>query len=180
MAVLDGHAVICDNRQLPFRSGSNLSLRCIEAFEYVIDDQLLMCEVARILAPGGSIAITVPNTHGLGRFDGLNAYRYLRDTRGRGHLTADLAETGWRRHYAPRELSDMMRHAGLQQVTIQSEGWGLQEIGTFAGALLGRLPGRAALHSPSEQPASTGRPGRHLSVPAQLGSRILATAIRSG
>ncbi len=46
----------------PFRTGTFDKVVCAEVIEHVRDDRLGIAELARILKPGGKIAITVPTT----------------------------------------------------------------------------------------------------------------------
>jgi len=169
VATIGSEFVICDNQQLPLPDGSIQRLRCVGMFEFVMDDQLLMREAARILAAGARIEITVPNARGLGRLDWLNALRYLRDTSGCGGPIPKLAEIGWRRHYAPAELAEMMVRAGFQNIRIQRVGLGPLELRMFRNGMIGRLARRRT-------------PTSHLlgnfSIAAILGARIVATATR--
>ena len=173
-----GH-VLCDSRLLPFRSGSIRRLRCSGAFEYLIDDELLMLEAARVLAPGARIEITAPNTRGLGRLDGLNAFRYVRDTMRRGAAASELAEVGWRRHYSAAELTGMMVRAGFQSITVQTAGVGLREFVRFGDALIQSLGGKTA-NAAFGQCRITNQAGGQLLIPAKLGASIVASGIRSG
>jgi SAM-dependent methyltransferase len=173
VAELGGLPIVCDNLRLPFRTGSLGSISCEAALEYLIDDRALLDEVARILAVGGRLALAVPNALGLGRLDGLNAARYLRDITGRGKPAAELIEAGWRRHYRPDELQMMLNQAGFGNIRIASTGTGIQEIRAFAGAIRGSRFGRE-----SARVTCHANPEDMQGVPAHLGARIVATAVQ--
>jgi SAM-dependent methyltransferase len=51
-----------DALQFPFQTGTFDKIICAEVIEHVRDDRLGISELARILKPGGVIAITVPTT----------------------------------------------------------------------------------------------------------------------
>jgi SAM-dependent methyltransferase len=51
-----------DALQFPFQTGTFDKIICAEVIEHVRDDRLGIAELARILKPNGSIAITVPTT----------------------------------------------------------------------------------------------------------------------
>jgi SAM-dependent methyltransferase len=61
-AVKDGTgAVMCaDALAIPFRDGSFDRVIASEVLEHVPGDQVAMAELARVLRPGGSLAVTVP------------------------------------------------------------------------------------------------------------------------
>jgi SAM-dependent methyltransferase len=170
-----GDRIICDNARLPFATRSFHHAVCANAFEYVIDDQQLMTEIARILAPGARVEVAVPHRHGLGRLDGLNAYRYLRDATGRGAPVQLLTEIGWRRHYDIDELESMMTKAGFSEVNVRTVGLGLHEIGALAAALNGGEPATRAQDSSANRWPAAGS----IRIPANLGAQLVVTAIRS-
>lgn len=53
-------AVQGDARHLPFPDGSFDRVICSEVLEHIHDDRVVMGELARVLRPGGTMAITVP------------------------------------------------------------------------------------------------------------------------
>jgi SAM-dependent methyltransferase len=53
-------AVSGDATRLPFADGSFDRVIAAEVFEHILDDQRAMDEVARVLRPGGVLAVTVP------------------------------------------------------------------------------------------------------------------------
>ena len=50
-----------DALHLPFADASLDRIICTEVFEHVPDDSLLLAELARVLRPGGTIAVSVPD-----------------------------------------------------------------------------------------------------------------------
>ncbi len=50
-----------DALHLPFADASLDRIICTEVFEHVPDDSLLLAEIARVLRPGGTIAVSVPD-----------------------------------------------------------------------------------------------------------------------
>jgi SAM-dependent methyltransferase len=56
-----GSVVSGDALRLPFADASFDRLICTEVFEHVPDDSLLLGELARVLRPGGAIAVSVPD-----------------------------------------------------------------------------------------------------------------------
>jgi SAM-dependent methyltransferase len=55
-----GTAVVADARDLPFPSGSFDRVIAAEVLEHIPDDRRALGELARVLRPGGTIAVTVP------------------------------------------------------------------------------------------------------------------------
>jgi SAM-dependent methyltransferase len=56
-----GSVVGGDALRLPFADASFDRVICTEVFEHVPDDNVLLSELARVLRPGGAIAISVPD-----------------------------------------------------------------------------------------------------------------------
>ena len=54
--------VLGDGRRLPFREASFDSIICTETLEHVADDGAVLSELARVLKPGGRLAVSVPDT----------------------------------------------------------------------------------------------------------------------
>jgi SAM-dependent methyltransferase len=55
-----GVGVLADARTLPFRAGAFDKVIAAEVLEHVAEDQAAMHELARVLVPGGAMAVTVP------------------------------------------------------------------------------------------------------------------------
>ena len=55
-----GHAVVADATALPYPDGSFDRIIAAEVLEHVDDDERAIAELARVLRPGGTIAVTVP------------------------------------------------------------------------------------------------------------------------
>ncbi len=56
----DGQAVVGDGLALPFGDGSFDRVIAAEVLEHLPDDRQAMAELARVLRPGGTMAVTVP------------------------------------------------------------------------------------------------------------------------
>jgi SAM-dependent methyltransferase len=57
---LQGVDVIYDGYSLPFADGCFESALCTEVLEHTRDPAQVLCEVARVLRPGGHVLVTVP------------------------------------------------------------------------------------------------------------------------
>ncbi len=55
-----GFAVQASGMALPFRDGLFDIVIASEVFEHIADDTAVMCEIARVMKPGGTICVTVP------------------------------------------------------------------------------------------------------------------------
>jgi hypothetical protein len=62
-------------------------------------------EFARVLRPGGTLRLRVPNAGPLAGLDSFNLYRYLSDITHRGRKPVETDEVGWRRHYSVDDLA---------------------------------------------------------------------------
>ncbi|MCH8849248.1 MAG: class I SAM-dependent methyltransferase [Chloroflexi bacterium] len=58
-----GSLVVADARALPFRSGAFASVVCNSTLEHIPDQQTVLEETRRVLAPGGAFILTVPSEH---------------------------------------------------------------------------------------------------------------------
>lgn len=99
---------------LPFADGSFDKILFTEVIEHIPDDRAALRELARVLAPGGRIAITTPNADYPLAWDPLN--KILEATVGRPIRTGVLAGI-WANHerlYTPEELSAKVAEAGLR------------------------------------------------------------------
>ncbi|WP_420622569.1 class I SAM-dependent methyltransferase [Candidatus Poriferisodalis sp.] len=54
------HAVVADATSLPYADASFDRIIAAEVLEHIVDDERAIAELARVLRPGGTIAVTVP------------------------------------------------------------------------------------------------------------------------
>jgi len=92
---------VADAQRLPFADASFDRMICTETLEHVADAQLTLRELARVLRPGGRLAVSVP--HFLCE---AILYRLIR-----GYLEFP---GGHRRVFTPRTLTRALTQAGLQ------------------------------------------------------------------
>ncbi len=134
--------VAADLEALPFRDASFATATSAETLEHVPDDGAAARELARVLAPGGLLAGTVPAWPG--QWSDWDDWA--------GHL----------RRYTPEGLEGLLRHAGLDP-RVSTWGWPLVRL---YDALFLRRVNRRRLRTdgPLESdPAlrTVGRLGRH-------------------
>jgi SAM-dependent methyltransferase len=102
---LDGEVrhsgTVGDLRRLPFSDRSFDRVFAAEVFEHIVDDELAMAEVARVLKPGGIVALTVPRA-GPEKVNWMTSRAY-HEVDG-GHV----------RIYRRRALFRLMQDAGLR------------------------------------------------------------------
>ena len=92
---------VADGQRLPFADASFDRIICTETLEHVADTQLTLRELARVLRPGGRLAVSVPHL-----LCEAILYRLIR-----GHLEFP---GGHRRVFTPRTLARALARAGLQ------------------------------------------------------------------
>jgi SAM-dependent methyltransferase len=117
---------------LPFRNASIRDIQLANVLEHIRDDEQLVAELSRILAPGGTLRLRVPNAGPLAGFDSFNLFHYLVDVTHRGERPHEIDEIGWRRHYS---LNDLALLLGPDRFTIahaESSGIGASELANVA------------------------------------------------
>ena len=92
---------VADGQRLPFADASFDRIICTETLEHVADAQLALRELARVLRPGGRLAISVPHS--------------LCEAILRRLIRGYLEFPGGHRHiFTPRTLTRALARAGLQ------------------------------------------------------------------
>ncbi len=124
---------------LPDASVEQLDAR--DVIEHVHDEQAWLSELARVLAPGGTLLLRVPLDNGVAWLDALNIYRYLSDLAGRGtdNPPLETLPMGWHRHYRPDDIAALVEQAGFDIRAVEAEGMPLGEVGHLAGLLASSL-----------------------------------------
>jgi 2-polyprenyl-6-hydroxyphenyl methylase / 3-demethylubiquinone-9 3-methyltransferase len=105
---------------LPFPDDTFDAAICSEVLEHVADDVAALAEVARVVRPGGSIAITVPHADYPFWWDPINWT--LERTTGR-HVSRGPLAGIWANHvrlYRRDELVDVVQRCGLELVDVRS------------------------------------------------------------
>lgn len=105
---------------LPFRDAAFDAAICSEVLEHVRDDARALREVARVVRPGGAIAITVPHADYPFAWDPVNWV--LERVTGR-HVRRGPFAGIWAQHlrlYRRHELLDVIAECGLELVEVRS------------------------------------------------------------
>ncbi|MCC6943742.1 MAG: methyltransferase domain-containing protein [Thermomicrobiales bacterium] len=160
---------------IPLRSGSVDSIELGPLLEFILDEATLVRECARVLRAGGILRGCVPNARGFGAFDSINVMRYARDVIGRGPALPELAESGWRRHYAGGEVASLLHESGFEEIEIASVGLLGSEM-KMGWHLLGRWVRGST--EPLNRPRSQSWPEGGMPAPANwtIGSTLLFQA----
>lgn len=107
--------------RLPFRDSILSSIVCSEVLEHVDDDAAAIREIGRVLAPGGTVVITVPHARFPFHWDPINR---MLEAIGREPIRIGPFAGIWTQHkrlYEPAELSAMLEAHGLTVQVVQEQ-----------------------------------------------------------
>ena len=109
--------------RFPYDDGYYSTVLCCELIEHLFEDPMhLMCEVNRILKPGGHLVLTTPNIASLRALSGiLQSYHpgffhaYIKPA-------GDSSEVDARhnREYAPREIHRLLENSGFEVTLLET------------------------------------------------------------
>lgn len=173
----------------PYPDAAFDAVLLFDELAFVVDDEAAIAEAARVLRPGGTFLLRVPNAGPLAWLDGFNLYRYLRVVTRHGPRLRETRGLGWRRHYRRREVEELL--AGRFHVrSVQGRGVGVAEAVRFALLLTlrwalplpGSVPDLLATRIPAaveraEANLRLGGAGAHLLIAAE---RRPAAAVKPG
>jgi SAM-dependent methyltransferase len=125
--------------RLDLPDGSQDSVVADLSLSRVIDEQAWLAELARLISPGGTLALALPASGPLAWYDTLNTYRYVCDIIGRGNAPDATFPTGWNRHYSEDDATTMLIDAGFTGIRIERVGLGLAEMPQMAGLMIGNF-----------------------------------------
>lgn len=119
-----GRVVLCaaDAGRLPFPDGVFDLVVSFSALEHIPDASVrrqAFAEIARVVRPGGDVAITVPNRHSLFFFCH------------RRNLAKGTAEYGYAYLYSRREFRAELERVGLRPIRFQSELTGVADLPSY-------------------------------------------------
>jgi len=113
--------------ELPFTDASFDGILCLDVLEHVTDPATVASEIGRVLKPGGTLILSVPQRGLLGWLDSLNLYTlFVRITR-HGLFPPEIAQTGWHRHYSVKQLRTLLG-ADFTLQRVSCTGLGLAEL----------------------------------------------------
>lgn len=126
-----GQYVVADAGRLPFRAGMFQNAVCSEVLEHIEDDGRAVGELARVLAPGGRLAVTFPHR--------------------RDFFSVDDRFVGHHRRYELSEMLHLLQASGLRCQCVRKVLGPLEKLTMgIAIALLTKLP------FATRSPAATG------------------------
>jgi SAM-dependent methyltransferase len=123
---------------LPFECDRFDMVECGAIFAYVRNDEGLVNELGRIVAPGGIVRLETPAKGPLAVLDAFNLHRYLVDITKRGLRPFETADIGWRRHYSEGDLVLLFGPRGFTLVTARRTGFAASEAVRAGGFVLCR------------------------------------------
>jgi SAM-dependent methyltransferase len=109
--------------RFPYDDAYFSTVLCCELIEHLFEDPMhLMCEVNRILKPGGHLVLTTPNIASLRGLSGiLQGYHpgffhaYIKPAEGSGEVDARH-----NREYAPREIHQLLENSGFEVTLLET------------------------------------------------------------
>ena len=109
---IETHRVNVDEEPLPFADGYFDAITCLDLIEHVFEPRVLISEIARVLAPGGSVYIAFPNIRYIIRIKELIAGRFPK-TSGDVEYSYD---GGHLHYYTPEDMRKLLAERGLNSV----------------------------------------------------------------
>jgi methionine biosynthesis protein MetW len=110
---IETHRVNVDEEPLPFADGFFDAITCLDLVEHVFEPRVLLREMARVLAPGGSVYIAFPNIRYIIRIKELIAGRFPK-TSGDVEYSYD---GGHLHYYTPEDMRRLLEEQGLKPVS---------------------------------------------------------------
>jgi methionine biosynthesis protein MetW len=118
---LTTYRVNVDEEPLPFPDSTFDAITCLDLIEHVFEPRVLVAEIARVLAPDGSLYIAFPNMRYALRIKEIIAGRFPKTS---GDI--DYSYDGGHLHYyTPADVRSLLKERGLATVSqwgIVSEG----------------------------------------------------------
>jgi glycosyltransferase involved in cell wall biosynthesis/ubiquinone/menaquinone biosynthesis C-methylase UbiE len=116
---VEAELVVGEAERLPFEDGSFDKILMTEVLEHLRDDRAALREIARVLRPGGVLAMSVPNARYPFLWDPISALLQLL---GRPPIVEGPIVGIWTNHerlYTPEELAERVREAGLDVEAVE-------------------------------------------------------------
>ena len=99
-----GEYLLSTAEQLPLPDASFDAVFLLDVLEHVSGQSSVLCEIQRVLKPGGTLIISVPHRSLMDWLDSLNLYASLVRATHHGLFPQEIAQTGVHRHYAVDQL----------------------------------------------------------------------------
>jgi methionine biosynthesis protein MetW len=110
------YRVNLDEEALPFPDATFDAITCLDLIEHVFEPRVLVSEIARVLAPGGSLYIAFPNMRYALRIKEIIAGRFPK-------TSGDIAysyDGGHLHYYTPGDVRLLLQERGL--ITVSERG----------------------------------------------------------
>jgi SAM-dependent methyltransferase len=105
-----GKYLVADATRVPLPDRSFDGVLFLDVLEHLPDPQGAINEVARLLRPGGTLALSVPYCGPLARLDSLNLYaRFVKRT-GHGRFPPEIMATARHRHFSLDDVRALLGH----------------------------------------------------------------------
>jgi SAM-dependent methyltransferase len=147
----DFDLVRADVKSLPFRDSAFTSAVCLEVLQYIDDDRACLSEIGRVLLPGSSLVVSVPNRDFPVLYDPFN---WILTRLGVHPARVGIWFWGDQlRLYSSRGLLDLLAGVGLEVSGVRFVGtWIAPLLESYISSLIYSLmPG-------SEKPSYIGKP----------------------
>ena len=122
-----GTYLVCDATRIPLPDRSFDGVLFLDVMEHLPDERGALREVARLLKPGGTLALSVPYRGTLAWLDSLNLYAGFVRRTGRGRFPPEIAATGRHRHYSVRDVQALLGDDFAIR-SVQRTGLGIAEL----------------------------------------------------
>jgi SAM-dependent methyltransferase len=122
-----GEYILADATHTGLPSASFDGALFLDVLEHLPDEEAAIAEVARVLKPGGALAISVPHRGLLWRLDSLNLYAALVRATRHGLFPPEIATTGVHRHYSVERLRALLGER-FAIVRVTRTGLGVAEL----------------------------------------------------
>ncbi len=122
-----GEYALADAAHTGLPSASFDGVIFLDVLEHLPDERAAIAEAARVLKPGGALAISVPHRGLLWRLDSLNLYAALVRATRHGLFPPEIAATGVHRHYSVDRLRALLGDQ-FEIVRVTRTGLGVAEL----------------------------------------------------
>lgn len=119
--------LVADAAHVPLPDASFEGLLLLDVLEHLPAERSALAEAARLLAPGGTLVLSVPYRGPLAWLDSLNLYAWFVRLTRHGRFPPEIAATGRHRHYSLGELRTLLGGA-FEVRRVWRTGVGLAEL----------------------------------------------------